>query len=464
MATDLELAVTTLLLKSPKYDKYWSYFDGDQPLVYSRERLREIFKNLDANFNENWCAVVIESLTDKIQLQRITIADNEVATKRLDDIMKASELASESSEVHLAVAVTGESYVIAWKDGVEDEEGNVVGGEPEFYYNDPRLCHMFYESAHPRVKRMACKMWLGDDGYRYLTLYYPDRLEYYRTSNPVVTDLTVAETIGDIGSYWKSFEVYGSDANNPYGEIPVFHFYRTRRKCTGELKNIIPIQDGVNKLVSDMMVSAEFGAFPQRWVISQGDPGQLQNAPNKVWQFPAADEEGQPVSVGQFPATQLSNFLDAIEKKTTTIGIISRTPKHYFFTQGGDPSGESLIAMESPLNRKAQKYIDTLTSPWSELGRFLLKLDGLDVEKNAIIPHFDKPETVQPYTASLIRKENTQAGIPLITQLRWEGYTEEEIAQLEADQKAAQAAERASLAQAMVDQQRNFDQGGNQGE
>jgi hypothetical protein len=228
----------------------------------------------------------------------------------------------------------------------------------------------------------------------------------------------------------------------------------------GELKNIIPIQDGVNKLISDMMVSAEFGAFPQRWVISQGDPGQLQNAPNKVWAFPAGDEGGQQTSVGQFAATDLKNFLDAIEKKTTTIGIISRTPKHYFFTQGGDPSGESLIAMEAPLNRKAQKYIDGLTTPWSELGRFLLKLDGTEVDDNAVIPHFDKPETVQPLTGAEIRKKNVESGIPLITQLRSEGYTDEELEQLAKDQAAAAAQQRATLAQAMTDAQRTFDQNG----
>lgn len=463
MATDLELAITTLLLKKPYYDKCWAYYDGDQPLVYSRDRLKDIFKNLDANFSENWCAVVIDSLNDKLQLQRITVADNDELTQRLNELLQASELAQESSMVHLAVAVTGESYVIAWKDSDGEEGAETVA--PEFYYNDPRQCHVFYDANHPRVKRFAAKTWLGDDGYRYLTLYYPDRFEYYRTSKPVVTDLTITETIGDVGNYWKNLVEYGEEGSwkveNPFGEIPVFHFYRTRRKNIGELKNIIPIQDGVNKLVADMMVAAEYGAFPQRWAISQGDPGPLQNAPNKVWQFPASEEGGQQTNVGQFPATDLKNYLDAIEKKTTTIGIISRTPKHYFFTQGGDPSGESLIAMEAPLNRKAQKYIDTLTSPYTELAAFLLKLDGTEVDPNAIIPHFDKPETVQPYTGALIRKENTAAGIPLVTQLRQEGWTDEELAQLEADQQAVATQQRETLAAAMVERERNFDQGNN---
>ena len=66
---------------------------------------------------------------------------------------------------------------IAWP----DEES----GQPEAYYNDSRNVHLFYEADQPRRKRFACKWWIGDDGHRLLTLYYPDRLEYYRSTNAV---------------------------------------------------------------------------------------------------------------------------------------------------------------------------------------------------------------------------------------------------------------------------------------
>lgn len=451
MATDLELAVTTLLIKKERYDRYFDYYKGDQPLLYTRDKLRDIFKNLDANFTENWCAVVVDSTTDRIQLRRITVAKNDKATARLDTLLTSSNLLIESKSVHKAAVVVGESYVIVWKD--DDAT------EPEGYYQDPRNVHIFYEPAKPRVKRFACKWWLGEDRYRYLTLYYPDRLEYYRSNRKVrSTEVVSAET------YPKTFERYDENAENPYGEIPVFHFRRDPEEITSELKNIVPIQDAVNKLNADMMIAAEFGAFPQRWTISQGDPGVLMTGPGKIWNIPAGEGEGQNTSVGQFPATDLSNYISAIDKKTAAIAIISRTPKHYFYAQGGDPSGEALIALEAPLNKKTQSYIDIFIAPWSELARFMLKLDGIAVDDNAVIPHFDKPETVQPYTQALIRKENVQAGIPLMWQLRQEGYTDEELAQLEEDQKAAQAAQRESLAAVMVERQRQFDQNGDEEE
>lgn len=449
MITDLELAVAMLKAKAPYYDKLFRYYEGQHPLVYSSERIRDIFKSLQASFSQNWCAVVIDAVIERIQLRRIMVADNEVATARLDELLNASMLTLESDDAHTAALVTGESYIIAWPDETTRQ--------PEAYYNDPRNVHVFYEANRPRQKRFACKWWIGDDDYRYLTLYYPDRLEYYRSSNTV-------RTVGDGGvtayndvSNGKSFVATGSEAND-FGIVPVFHFRRDRRHISSELQNIIEPQDAVNKLLADMMISAEFGAFPQRYIISQASPGEFKNSPNMIWDVPASDGEGQPTSVGQFEATKLSNYLEAIDKWVTAIAIISRTPKHYFFGQGGDPSGEALIAMETPLNHKAQKYIDRFVATWSELGAFLLRVDGKAIDDNAIVPVFDKPETVQPYTQALIRKESVQAGVPLLWQMGQEGYTEQELAELEEARQGEAAQQRATLAQAMTQAQRNFDQ------
>lgn len=452
VTTDRDLAVQVLLIKAKNYKILWDYYEGRQPLVYSYDRMREIFSNLNARFTQNWCAVVVDATNDKIQLQRITVADNKQATDDLGKLLNSTQLVLESGDVHLAALVTGESYIIGWP----DEET----GEPQAYYNDPCNVHLFYEADKPRQKRFAAKWWVGDDDHRYLTLYYPDRLEYYRSTNAVRTYSDGVYAPKEVSS-GKEFSTWQANGVNPYGVIPVFHFRREHRTVCSELQNIIEPQDAINKLLADMMIAAEFGAFPQRYVISQAGTAQLKNAPNMIWDIPAGDGEGQEVSAGQFDAAPLDNYLKAIDKWCTAIAIISRTPKHYFFGQGGDPSGESLIAQEAPLNRKAQKYIDHFTATWSEVGQFMALLGGLgDIDDNAIVPIFDKPQTVQPYTQALIRKESVAAGIPLMWIMKQEGYTEQELADLEAARSEEQAQQQASLAQAMTNAQRNFDQNG----
>jgi hypothetical protein len=208
-----------------------------------------------------------------------------------------------------------------------------------------------------------------------------------------------------------------------------------------------------------MMIAAEFGAFPQRYVISQQPAGALKNAPNELWNIPAGDGQGQPASVGEFSQTDLGVYLTAIDKLATAIGIITRTPKAYFYAQGGDPSGEALIAMEAALNRKAQGYIERFTVVWREVAAFLLALAGSEVDPMAITPIWQPVETVQPLTASIIRQNTVSAGIPLVTALRREGWTEAELEQMEADRTAEQQAQANSLALAMLEQERRMGHG-----
>jgi hypothetical protein len=449
VTTDLELAFKTLQVKTTAYTTLWSYYDGEAPLVYASERLREIFQFKESRFSENWCAVVIDSELERIHLKEFSIGaqpaapvpvpsnsetpdaaiptapeTNPLATA-LNDLFSQTELNLDAGDVHKAALVTGEAYVCAWKETLEDGTEEI-----EAYYHDPRMTHVFYDPEHPRKKKFAVKWWVGEeDGLRYLNLYYPDRIEYYVSTSKA----------GSFSTY-KGLKKRQEDEENPFGIVPVFHFRTDRRKITSRLKNVIEPQDALNKLLADMMVAAEFGSFMQRWVITNSDTSALKNAPNEIWQIPAGDEGGQPTEVGQFEATQLDNYLNAIDKLAIAIGVISRTPRHYLMQQGGDPSGEALIAMEAPLNKKAQAAIDLFTPTWQELGAFLLLLNGQgEVEKRDITPVFDEPQTVQPRTEAEIRQIDVNTGIPLVTTLRRNGWSEAEITQMEADKAEEKA-------------------------
>ena len=440
--TDLERAYKALTNKAPIYDRYWAYYDGNQPLVYSTERLKTVFQNINTRFVENWCSVVIDAGLDRLNLLRFEVANDDAATEKLNHLWQRTELALDENDAHAAALVCGESYVVVWPD---------TEGEVQAYYHDPRVAHLFYDSANPREKSFAVKWWIDDsDSRRYLTLYYPDRLEYYVSSGK-------AENVQNAGAFEP---MEPPTAPNPYGVVPVFHLRRERRAMRSELANVITPQDAVNKLLADMMVAAEFGAFRQRYVISQSDPGRLKNSPNEIWALPAGDGSGQATSVGEFGQSELRVYLDAMDKLATFIGISTRTPKHYFYQQGGDPSGEALIAMEAPLNRKILAYIERFTVTWQKVAAFLLALSGTVVDPMDITPIWEPVETIQPLTESLIRQNTVGAGVPLLTALRREGWTDAEVDALMADQ-SAEATQRAnSLALALLEQQRRFDSGG----
>lgn len=420
MTTDLELAFKTITRKAAQHSEAFDYYDGVHPLVYANERLREIFQGVQVRFTENWCSVVIDSVKDRIQLSGFSGPAG--LEELLGKIYEINQLNLESDDLHEAGLVTGEAYLIVWPN-----DDNF----PEMYYNDPRLVHAFYDAANPRVMRMAAKMWLANDEAYRMTLYYPDRLEYYRTSQKAANVTSAAA--------FKVDNELGEQARNPYDRIPVFHFQLKKRRIQGDLMDVIPIQNGINKLLTDMMVAAEYGAFRQRWIISNADTTQLKNAPNEIWSIPAGDGVGQQTQVGDFSPTDLNNYLNAVDKLAGDIAKITRTPKHYFYTQGGDPSGEALMALEAPLNRKVQDRIERFEPVWVQAIAFALQITGQKVNTKDLTAIYKPVATIQPRTEAEIRSLDRTAGIPLITLLRRAGWTDTELTQLEEDLEAEKA-------------------------
>jgi hypothetical protein len=440
MASDLEMAYNAITKKRIQHTEAFGYYDGNQPLVFANERLASVFDRGQVKFTENWCGVVVDSLKERMNLKGL-VAPGE-AGQVLANTWDELDMGIESDELHEAMLITGEAYLIVWT-------GN--DGGLQVYYNDPRLCQAFYHSDDPRVMRFAAKMWTDDDGYGRMTLYYADRLEYYKTSDK-------AENVSDCSAYQAMVDEEGAGwPANPTGRIPVFHFRTRRRVLSGELANVIPVQNGVNKLLTDMMVAAEFGAFRQRWVISNSDLTKLKNKPNEVWSIPSGDGLGQNTQVGEFSVTELKNYLDAVAQLAGDIARITRTPKHYFFSAGGDPSGEALIAMEAPLNKKAGERIEHINPTWRQVAAFIVELKGSQIRPAEVTPLWDAVETVQPLTEAQIRRENVAAGMPLVTALRREGWSDEELEKMAKEQTEEGTRKQNSLALALLEQQRNFD-------
>jgi len=192
-----------------------------------------------------------------------------------------------------------------------------------------------------------------------------------------------------------------------------------------------------------------------------GSQIKLKNAPGEIWNLAGGGDGDQPTSVGQFDATPLRNYLDAVDNLARAIGTISRTPSHYFLGEAGaNLSGEALIALESPLNKKAQDRIDAFIPTWQRAASFALRIAGLSVSPSEITPVYDKPETIQPRTAAEIVQMQVGAGMPLLSALRLGGMTEAELAQIMEEQQAEEASRTRSLGQALMDAQAQFDVGG----
>ncbi|MCP5087414.1 MAG: hypothetical protein GY952_11490, partial [Rhodobacteraceae bacterium] len=159
----------------------------------------------------------------------------------------------------------------------------------------------------------------------------------------------------------------------------------------------------------------------------------LKKAPNGLGQLRAGAGIGQDARVGQFATSDPHTYIAAIEHFAAALATITRTPKHIFFKQQGAISGEALLTMESPLTRKVNKRIDRFTPEWRDAFTFLMQLRRHPIKSSDIKPIFQPSATVQPFTQAQTRSMNKSAGIPIVTQLRREGWTQAEINQLTTD-------------------------------
>jgi len=67
--------------------------------------------------------------------------------------------------------------------------------------------------------------------------------------------------------------------------------------------------------------------------------------------------------------------------------------------------------------------------------------------------------SIQPQAEAATRESAIRAGLPLVTQLRREGWTQKDIEQMQEDKLAEQATAQATLAKALLSAEREFNRG-----
>jgi len=143
-----------------------------------------------------------------------------------------------------------------------------------------------------------------------------------------------------------------------------------------ELRNVISPQDILNRTLHSMMAAVEYGGFPVRWSIGMSiDMEGL--VPGGVVGLVPDNEDGyspemleflRSVKVGQFPAADVRQFLEVLDKIIQYIGFISQTPL-LGITPSGGISGDALRQLNSGLVSKAARYTQQNTDAYKRLIR-----------------------------------------------------------------------------------------------
>jgi len=205
------------------------------------------------------------------------------------------------------------------------------------------------------------RRWATSDGRRLATLYFADRVEKYELGP---------------GSQWQRRAVAGEPWPLPHalGVVPVVPLVNDPdlyNRGQSEIAAMLPMQNALNLLMSDMLVSAEYTAYPQRWVTGLEIPVDPDTGkpiqPFKLAYDRMLMARDPAVKFGQLDAADLQPYIRAVEACIQHIASTTRTPPHYLLGQSGAfPSGESLKATETGLVAKVRRRQGDFGESWEE--------------------------------------------------------------------------------------------------
>lgn len=364
--------------RQQKLRVYDAYYEGEHPLAFASEKFLKAFGGMFRAFADNWCDLVVDAVEERLNVEGFRFGESPEADQDAWDTWQRNQLDVDSQLAHTDALIHGESAAIVWA----DDEG--TGAEITVESAHQVICA--YEPGSRRERAAALKKWLEDDDFLHATLYLRDGIYKYRSARAVKSYDT-----GGSGSRvdWVPREVgnEGWPLANPLGVVPVVPLCNRPRLLSAghsEIAKVIPVQNAVNKLVADMLVASEFGAFRQRWVTGMEIPTDPEtNQPVEPFRI-AVDrllmgmpEPGGPdIHFGEFSETNLANFVTAIEMLVQHIASQTRTPPHYFYLRGQFPSGEAIKSAETGLVAKSKRKQRPFGESWEEVMRLSFKVTG----------------------------------------------------------------------------------------
>lgn len=392
---DSELDVVSWALKALRdedrlggYRRAREYFEGSHRLTFATEKFRETFASQFGAVRDNLCPAVIEAKADRLVVTGVDAdpdvedASAELATQAWA-IWQRNRMDVRAPDVHHEALLTGDGFLLVWPN---------QAGEAVLWPIPADEIVVAYDPNVPGRLLRAARTWQDDAGFVHLDIYLPDRVERRHTKTPKRKPMSASWS-------WKDFEPYAvTDTDlEPTGilehsadQVPVVHFSNGRYHGSGmsELKDVIPLQDALNKTLCDMLIAQEFSAFPQRWATGI-DPGPLDPKTGKPTNPPfdygvdrmltavgSEGSEGSEAKFGTFAASDLEQYVTVMENHRAEIARVSGTPLHYLFITRGDfPSGEAMKSAEARFTRKVKHLQQAWGNQWEDALALAIRLE-----------------------------------------------------------------------------------------
>jgi hypothetical protein len=383
---DEALRLSRLLSRERKpLEKNDQYLDGEQPLRFVSHELEQQLGYRLSPIVLNLALFAVDVYDNRLDIEgfrvqstaRTTIAGdgtftravvgNSSADADVRDAWQENEGPFSSQQAHRESLALGRAYAMV---GGGDSRGDapVITIESPFdaiHEDDPRTHQV----------RHGLKRWTDPDKTKWMT--------YLRGDGSSVTFRQKSGT-------WVEESDDATDANEqrlcalvPLLNDPrVLGRYRTgktdQRLGRSVFHPIISPLDALNKIASDMMVSAEFHALPRRWATGLDENDFVDDDGNPIDTFSMIagrmwGTTKDKAQFGQFPEAELSNFHNTIKLLMQIVAMQLGLPSHYLLFQGDNPpSADAIRSSEAQLVKRAERKQTSLSTRWEQVQRLVL--------------------------------------------------------------------------------------------
>lgn len=408
-----------------RYSLLDTYYTGNQPLAFLSPESKLALGNRFGRMASNIPRLAVTALTERLQITGFS--DSALWTEWL-----RNDLDLMSNVAHREALLFGDSYVIVWADAL---------GRPKVTVESAKQVSCLFDPGTREITA-AVKRWETEVSTE-AVLYLPDRIMQYRANH----------TGASLG-----FELV-AEIPNPLGVVPVVNLRNSDRILddygASEIDDLMPLVDGLNKSLADMLVTSEYVGRPRRWatgieleekpvVDDDGNPV-LDDDDNPVVETVNPIPEGNRAMIaeaaearfGQLAAADLTGYEASVRVMLGQIMAVSTLPAHYIGIFTDNPaSADALRASEASLTARAEARQETFGRAWEKVAKLMIAvMDRVDpVVVDDVVVFWSEAGTRSMAQEADAAVKLFEVGLlPRAFTLRKLGYSDEEILQIEAE-------------------------------
>lgn len=412
-----------LAAAEPTLTRLDKYYVGEQPLAFLSPKAKDAIGDRFDRMSSNLPKLAVTSLAERLRVTGFRTGDG--PHPLVWEAWKRNDLDQLAPLAHREALALARSYVSVWADEQGRARVSVESARQVTTLRDPGT----------RQVVAAWKRWAAG-GRGHGVLYQPDRITRY------ISDASVSDDAAIPATGWTVTQTI----DNPFGVVPIVPFVNTDRLLDAdgrsEMADLIPLVDGLNKQLADLMVSSEYFARPRRWAtgveLEEEDVLDEQGQPTgetvAVNPYPEGDrmmiQENPEAKFGQLPAGDLSGHDSAVKVLLGQIMAVSALPAHYVGVQNNQPaSADALRAAEASLSARAEARQATFGRSWEQVARLIVAAEtGADPLAVDVAVTWADPTTRSiAQEADAVTKLYAAGLLPATYALQRLGYTAPEV-------------------------------------